>query len=83
MQIVLGVFVMRTEFGIYFFKFLGKQIDKFLSFTDYGSRLVFGVKHTDHFFAFKVNKDRLNLNYKNDVYRSSRRRCQYSYSLAQ
>ena len=54
MQIILGVFVMRTLFGFHLFKFLGKEIDKFLSYTDYGSRLVFGINHKDHFFAFKV-----------------------------
>jgi nucleoside permease NupC len=54
MQIILGVFVMRTQLGYHFFKFAGGEIDKFLSFTDYGSRLVFGVNHKDHFFVFKV-----------------------------
>jgi nucleoside permease NupC len=53
-QIILGVIVMRTRFGFYLFKFLGNQVAKFLNYTDYGTRLVFGVKHTDHFFAFKV-----------------------------
>ena len=54
MQLILGVFVMRTKLGYHFFKFAGGEIDKFLSFTDYGSRLVFGVNHKDHFFAFKA-----------------------------
>lgn len=45
---------MRSDFGYYLFKFCGNQIEKFLSYTDYGSRLVFGSNFEDHYFVFKV-----------------------------
>jgi hypothetical protein len=45
---------MRSEFGYEMFKFLGDQTEKFLSFTDVGSQLVFGDSFKEHFFVFKV-----------------------------
>ena len=54
LQFALAVFVMRTSFGYYLFKFLGDEVEKFLAFTDEGSKLVFGSTYLDHFFVFKV-----------------------------
>ena len=54
LQFMLGYFVMRSNFGYNFFKFIGNMIQKFLFFTDNGTRLVFGDNYQDHFFAFKV-----------------------------
>ena len=53
-QYLIGVFILRNEFGFRLFKFLGTKITDFLDFTDNGSKLVFGEKYTDHYFAFKV-----------------------------
>ena len=54
-QFILGVILMRTEFGYQFFKFLSGQVTTFLEYTDRGSQLVFGDQYIDHKFAFKVN----------------------------
>ncbi|RNA39663.1 solute carrier family 28 member 3 [Brachionus plicatilis] len=53
-QYILGVFILRLEFGYRMFQFLGKQVSTFLDYTDNGSRLVFGEHFADHFFAFKA-----------------------------
>jgi CNT family concentrative nucleoside transporter len=53
LQLTLGLLVMKTDFGYYFFRFLGDEIQNFLYFNDYGTRLVFG-QIEDHFIAFKV-----------------------------
>ena len=54
-QYILGVFILRLEFGYALFQFLGQEVSTFLDYTDNGAALVFGDKYTDHFFAFKVN----------------------------
>ncbi|CAF0726574.1 unnamed protein product [Brachionus calyciflorus] len=41
-QFILGVFLMRTEFGYQLFKFLSNQVATFLAYTDRGTQLVFG-----------------------------------------
>ncbi|XP_064648103.1 solute carrier family 28 member 3-like [Lineus longissimus] len=53
-QFLLAIFILRTTAGYATFKFLGDEIQKFLSYTDFGSKFVFGKKYTDHFFAFVV-----------------------------
>lgn len=53
-QYILGVFILRLEFGYRLFQFLGHQVSTFLDYTDNGCRLVFGNSFADHFFAFKV-----------------------------
>lgn len=53
-QYILGVFILRLEFGYKLFQYLGHQVSTFLDYTDNGSRLVFGNSFADHFFAFKV-----------------------------
>lgn len=57
-QFILGVILMRTEFGYQLFKFLSDQVTIFLGYTDRGTNLVFGsflVTETN-VFAFKVKK---------------------------
>ena len=54
LQFLLGVFLMRVEFGYRLFKFLGDQITIFLGYADEGSKLVFGKTYKEHFFAFSV-----------------------------
>lgn len=56
MQFILGVILMRTEFGYKLFKFISGQVTVFLEYTNRGSSLVFGDKYTDHIFAFQVTK---------------------------
>lgn len=41
-QFVLGIFLMRTEFGYQLFKFMSEQVAIFLEYTNNGSILVFG-----------------------------------------
>lgn len=53
-QFILGVILMRTEFGYKLFKFVSGQVTVFLEYTNRGSQLVFGDKYTDHIFAFQV-----------------------------
>ena len=53
-QFILGVFLMRIEFGYRLFKFVGDQVANFLAYTNKGSQLVFGHKYTDHYFAFSA-----------------------------
>lgn len=54
LQYLLGVFILRLEFGFKLFEFLGKKVVQFLDYTDSGSSLVFGTRFVDHYFAFKV-----------------------------
>jgi CNT family concentrative nucleoside transporter len=51
------VATLRSSFGYELLSFLGNQIESFLGFANYGSRLVFGENFADHFFAFKVRID--------------------------
>ena len=53
-QLIVGIFLMRVEFGYRLFRFIGDQVTTFLAFTNKGSSLVFGEKYVDHFFAFSV-----------------------------
>jgi nucleoside permease NupC len=55
LQLLLGIFVMRTEIGYHLFKFLGDKMQDFLSYTDFGTKLVFSENYEQHFFLFKVN----------------------------
>jgi nucleoside permease NupC len=54
LQLSLGLFVMKTDFGYYFFKFISDEMQKFLFFTDHGTKLVFGQNIEDHYITFKV-----------------------------
>ena len=56
MQFILGVFVMRVEFGYNLFLFLGDKVTVFLNYTNNGSMLVFGTVK-EHFFVTKARVD--------------------------
>merc|ERR1711976_653968 len=54
-QLALGIFVLRTKPGLDAFTWLGDQVELFLSFTDYGSIMVFGAALVKlNIFAFSV-----------------------------
>jgi pyrimidine nucleoside transport protein len=52
-QFILGVVLLKTEFGYQLFKFISEAVTTFLQYTNRGSQLVFGDKYTDHLFAFQ------------------------------
>ncbi|XP_046373166.2 solute carrier family 28 member 3-like isoform X2 [Haliotis rufescens] len=54
LQFYFAVLILKWDIGYRVFYFLGKEIQKFLAFTDFGSKFVFGDKYTDHIFAMKV-----------------------------
>ena len=54
LQFVLGLLIMKTQFGYQAFKELGNLMVTFLGFTDEGSKFVFGDSYRDFFMAFKV-----------------------------
>ncbi|XP_026177578.1 solute carrier family 28 member 3 isoform X2 [Mastacembelus armatus] len=54
LQFVFGLLILRTTFGSDALGWLGEQATNFISFSDVGSKFVFGDSYTDHFFAFKV-----------------------------
>ncbi|XP_067649250.1 uncharacterized transporter HI_0519-like [Haliotis asinina] len=54
LQFYFAVIILKWDIGYKVFQFLGQEIQKFLSFTDYGSKFVFGDKYIDHIFAMKV-----------------------------
>ncbi|XP_010875096.1 solute carrier family 28 member 3 isoform X2 [Esox lucius] len=54
LQFIFGLVILRTRTGFMAVDWLGHQVEVFLSYTDAGSKFVFGEKYTDHFFAFKV-----------------------------
>jgi len=53
-QLVLAIFVMRTEEGNALFTAIGSVFSGMLDFVDEGSSMVFGANYTDFYFAFKV-----------------------------
>nr|XP_039269229.1 sodium/nucleoside cotransporter 1-like [Styela clava] len=53
-QIVLGMFILRTQAGFDTFNWLGYIAQTFLDFVDAGSIFVFGDLYYQHYFAFKV-----------------------------
>ena len=53
-QLLLAIFVMRTEEGNALFTAIGSIFAGMLDFVDEGSAMVFGDNFTDFFFAFKV-----------------------------
>uniref|UniRef100_A0A8D0DNI6 Sodium/nucleoside cotransporter n=1 Tax=Salvator merianae TaxID=96440 RepID=A0A8D0DNI6_SALMN len=52
LQVLLGVFIFRTEPGFQAFQFFGNQIQIFLDYTIAGSSFVFGQKLIQESFAF-------------------------------
>lgn len=65
-QYIFGVFVLKFDFGFELFRFFGDTVEKFLAFTDTGSRVVFGENFDEHFFIFKVNCFKKKFYNKND-----------------
>ena len=54
LQMLLAVFVMRTNVGQRVFQWLGDLFTGMLGFVDKGSEVVFGGNYADFYFAFKV-----------------------------
>ncbi|XP_012935668.1 solute carrier family 28 member 3 [Aplysia californica] len=54
LQIIFALLILRTSWGRDAFKWLGDRVTEFLSYTDAGSKFVFGDLYINHFFAFKV-----------------------------
>ncbi|ESO84568.1 hypothetical protein LOTGIDRAFT_132040, partial [Lottia gigantea] len=54
LQFFLAVMILKWDVGYKLFHFLGGVVQVFLSYTDVGSKMVFGDKFMDHFFAMKV-----------------------------
>ena len=54
LQALFGLLVLRSKFGYQLFKWIGDEVKKFLYFTNNGTKLVFGDKFDDHYFAMRV-----------------------------
>ncbi|KAF7654309.1 hypothetical protein LDENG_00071480, partial [Lucifuga dentata] len=54
LQFVFGLLILRTRFGFVAVEWLGDKVEIFMSYTDVGSKFVFGTTYTDHLFVFKV-----------------------------
>ncbi|XP_033476106.2 solute carrier family 28 member 3-like [Epinephelus lanceolatus] len=54
LQFVFGLLILRTKLGLNGLQWLGKQVETFMSFTDVGSKFVFGPNYRDHLFVFQV-----------------------------
>src|SRR5689334_1255427 len=54
LQILFGLFILRTPIGLALFEKLGDLATQFLDFSDVGAKFVFGENYQDFFFAFKV-----------------------------
>lgn len=54
LQLILGVFLLKSAIGLRTFQFLGSVAEKFLDFSDAGAKLVFGDGFEEHFIAFKI-----------------------------
>ncbi|MGK7886417.1 MAG: NupC/NupG family nucleoside CNT transporter [Crocosphaera sp.] len=54
LQFILGIFILKTAFGLAIFEWLGNTVRTFLDYSDVGAKFVFGETFQDHFIAFKV-----------------------------
>ncbi len=54
LQFILGLFILKTPFGLAIFEWLGNGVKTFLDYSDVGAKFVFGDAFEEHFFAFKV-----------------------------
>ncbi len=54
LQLILGVFILKSALGLSIFQFLGSGVRQFLDFSDEGAKLVFGDGFEEHFIAFKI-----------------------------
>ena len=59
-QIILGVFVLRTNAGFKAFEFIGNFAQTFIGYVSLGCEFVFGNVE-DHLFAFKVRFSNMKL----------------------
>lgn len=53
-QFMLGVLILKTTAGAYFFEAANVFITKILSFSDLGAEMIFGQDFREHYFAFSV-----------------------------
>lgn len=53
-QFLLGVLILKTTFGSYFFAIANEFVSKILSFSDQGAMMIFGEGFKEHYFAFSV-----------------------------
>ncbi|MDJ0662676.1 MAG: NupC/NupG family nucleoside CNT transporter [Crocosphaera sp.] len=54
LQFILGIFILKTPFGLAIFEWLGNTVKTFLDYSDVGAKFVFGDGFEEHFIAFKV-----------------------------
>ncbi|XP_062600358.1 solute carrier family 28 member 3-like isoform X1 [Saccostrea cucullata] len=54
LQFFFAALILKWSVGQAVFEFLGNQVQTFLSFTNTGTKFVFGDKYTDHPFAMMV-----------------------------
>lgn len=54
LQVLFGIFILRTTVGERVFESLTTGVTAFLDFSDAGARFIFGEGFAEHFFAFKV-----------------------------
>ena len=54
LQLIFGVLILKSSFGLSLFQFLGAIMGRFLDFSDAGAKLVFGDNFAEHFIAFKI-----------------------------
>ncbi len=54
LQFILGLFILKTSFGLIIFEWLGNTIKTLLDYSDVGAKFVFGDAFEEHFIAFKV-----------------------------
>lgn len=53
-QFLLGVLILKTTAGSYFFEIANLFVTKILSFSDLGAEMIFGKDFREHYFAFSV-----------------------------
>lgn len=49
-----ALLILKTPWGLKFFKSLGDIVANFLSYSDVGAKFVFGDSYKDHLFAFQI-----------------------------
>ena len=54
LQFLLGLFILKTDFGVGIFNWAQDAAIRLISFSDSGAKFLFGDGFTEHFFAFKV-----------------------------
>ncbi len=54
LQLILGIFILKSAIGLSVVQFLGSVVRQFLNFSDEGAKLVFGDGFEEHFIAFKI-----------------------------